>query len=69
VLGAAAWGRWAAPRSSHRLRDPRRLYFEQVFFAAAVAALAIAGAWLPAALLAVAVTVNAVLMQRWEQRG
>lgn len=36
VVAAAVWGRWVAPRASHRLRDPARLSVEITLFAAAL---------------------------------
>jgi hypothetical protein len=35
VLAAAIWGRWVAPRSSHRLPDPGRAGLEVLMFLAA----------------------------------
>jgi hypothetical protein len=32
VAGAAVWGRWVAPRSTHRLSDPARAGVELVLF-------------------------------------
>jgi hypothetical protein len=36
---AVVWGRWMAPRSNHRVRDPWRLVIELFVFGAAVVAL------------------------------
>src|SRR3954447_26685986 len=44
IAAAAIWGRWMAPRSRTRLRDPRRLLAEIVFFGAAASAFGAAGA-------------------------
>ena len=32
LVAAAAWGRWVAPRATHRLPDPSRLGVELVLF-------------------------------------
>src|SRR6478672_8314869 len=37
LVAATVWGRWIAPRASHRLRDPARLAVEVTLFAAALA--------------------------------
>jgi hypothetical protein len=50
LAGAALWGRWMAPRSAHRLPDPRRLMAELVFFCLATAAFGAAGAPVAAAI-------------------
>jgi hypothetical protein len=42
VAAAVVWGRWVAPRASHRLDDPRRLGVEVVLFTAAVLLLVLA---------------------------
>jgi hypothetical protein len=39
---ALVWGRWMAPRSNHRVRDPWRLAIEGLVFGSAVVALAAA---------------------------
>lgn len=35
LAAAGVWGRWVAPRSSHRLAEPYRLAVELILFAAA----------------------------------
>lgn len=42
-LGVVVWGRWMAPKSAHRLRDPARFLAETSFFV--VSAVASACAW------------------------
>jgi hypothetical protein len=36
LAAALVWGRWVAPRASHRLGDPRRMGVEVVLFTVAV---------------------------------
>jgi hypothetical protein len=38
LVAAVVWGRWVAPRASHRLGDPARLGVEVTVFAAALLA-------------------------------
>lgn len=38
LAAAGVWGRWVAPRASHRLRDPFRLGVEVTLFTAALLA-------------------------------
>lgn len=68
LTGAAVpvlvWGRWMAPRSHHRLPDPRRLYAEWVLFALGGAALWAVGTPFTGTILVVAGTTNAVLLRR-----
>jgi hypothetical protein len=42
LVVALVWGRWMAPRSNHRVRDPWRLVIEVLVFGSAVVALAAA---------------------------
>jgi hypothetical protein len=58
LLVALVWGRWAAPRSAHRLPDTPRLALELGVFAAAAAALIAAGASVPAVVFAVVVVAD-----------
>jgi hypothetical protein len=51
VVAGAVWGRWMAPKSSHRLTGPSRLAAELVFFTGAAAALVGAGRPVAAAVL------------------
>ena len=64
----AAWGLWVAPRASRRLADPQRLVLELVLFAAAIAALAVAGQPLLAGVFAAVLAVNEILGFAWGQR-
>jgi hypothetical protein len=41
LAAALVWGRWVAPRASHRLADPRRMGVEVVLFTVAVLVLGI----------------------------
>jgi len=43
LAAVAVWGRFMAPRSQHRLPEPRRIPLEIVLFGLATAALAVAG--------------------------
>ena len=58
LAGAVLWGIFAAPKSRHRLRGPRRLIVEIPFFGAAVAGLAATGQWVLAAIFAVVVVLS-----------
>lgn len=64
----AVWGRFMAPKSSHRVRDPWRLALELLLFGSAVAALARAddpiGAIVFGALVATHLALSFVLAQR-----
>ena len=67
VLAAAAvWGRWVAPKARRRLADPARLLVEVAFFAAAGAALGVAGRIALGIVLTVAAVANAGLVRRLE---
>jgi hypothetical protein len=44
IAAGAIWGRYMAPRSDKRLKDPQRLLAELAFFALATSAFAAAGA-------------------------
>lgn len=37
AVAVAVWGRWVAPRASHRVKDPARLLVEVALFALALA--------------------------------
>jgi Protein of unknown function (DUF2568) len=63
---AAAWGRFVAPRSARRLRDPARLVLEAVLFGAATLALVLAGHPAAATVLAAAAAVTAPLSRAAE---
>ena len=65
---ALAWGAWVAPKAPYRLDDPLRLLLEVTVFAIAVGALAGAVGLLLAAVLAVAVVINIVVMVALGQR-
>jgi hypothetical protein len=69
LAAIVAWGRWAAPRSSHRLPRRARIPFELGVFALAAAGLVLSRAPVLATVFAVAVVVNAVLLtvlDQWE---
>jgi hypothetical protein len=65
---AVVWGRWMAPRSNHRVRDPWTLVIELLVFGSAVAALARAGQPDLAAVLAAATAVHLALTFVLQQR-
>jgi Protein of unknown function (DUF2568) len=72
ALGVSAlfivlWGRFAAPRSAHRLPARSRIPFELGLFALAALALVLAGSPLLAAAFAVLVVVNAALLTVFDQ--
>ena len=69
LLAAVIWGRFIAPKASHRLADPVRASLEVVFFGGAAAALAAAGAGTTAAIFGVVAAVSLVLMFVFGQRG
>jgi len=58
LAAAAFWGRFVAPKSSHRLDDPDRFLVEVAFFATAFLALAAAGRPSIAVTLALVAVVN-----------
>ncbi len=69
ALVIALWGVFAAPRSERRLQLKARVPFELSVFCLATLALIAAGASVAAAVFAIAVVVNAVLMtilEQWE---
>src|SRR5690242_4310711 len=63
LVGAAIWGRWMAPKSGHRLDDPRRLVAEIVFFGAAASAFAAADAPVVGAAYGIVAIACAVLVR------
>ena len=65
----AIWGRWIAPRASARLADAERLWVELALFGVVVAALAAAAHPIMAAVFAVLVLANELLLLAWDQRG
>jgi hypothetical protein len=64
LVAAFVWGRWAAPRSPHRLADGPRVALESAVFAAATAALVVAGAPVLALALVVVVALDTVVLLR-----
>jgi hypothetical protein len=66
LAAAVVWGLYAAPRSARRLPRARRVALELCVFAVAAVALAAAGAVLLAAVFAVVVALDTVLLLRWE---
>jgi uncharacterized protein DUF2568 len=68
AVAASVWGRWLAPRSQHRVGDPRRLAVELAVFGAATAALVASGhdSWAAVfgALAALHLALTFVLYQR-----
>jgi hypothetical protein len=67
ALFIVLWGRFAAPRSGHRLPARSRIPFEFGLFALAALALVLAGSPLVAAVFAVLVVVNAALLTMFDQ--
>jgi hypothetical protein len=67
LVAILLWAWLAAPRSAHRLPAAARIPFELLVFAAAVAALAAAGATTLAVVLGALVVVNAVLLGVFDQ--
>ena len=67
ILAAAAWGTFAAPKSSRRLSGAPYLVFAVVFFALATAVLAItAPVWIAATFGAIAAADTAMVHTRAE---
>jgi hypothetical protein len=66
LAAAAAWGRYVAPASSRRLKDPGRAVVELVIFTAATAGLLSAGHPILAVLLAITVAITAPAARRYE---
>jgi hypothetical protein len=67
LIVALLWGRFAAPRSRHRLPRATRIPFELTVFALAVVALALAGHGLWAIVLGVVMAANAALLTAFDQ--
>ena len=67
LAAIVVWGRWNAPRSSHRLPTRVRICCEFAVYAVAAVLLAVAGAPVWALALVALVVVNAVLMTVWHQ--
>src|SRR5690348_3525110 len=63
LAGAAIWGILAAPKSKRRLREPGRVVFETLFFAAAALALVYTGDRNGGIVLFALFAVNAVLLR------
>lgn len=64
LLAALVWGRFAAPKSPHRLADGPRTVVETTVFATAAAALLAAGAGALAAIFLVLVIANTWVLSR-----
>jgi hypothetical protein len=67
LVVALLWGRFAAPRSAHRLPTRTRIPFELGVFALAAIALIAAGHTLAAIVFAVAAALNAVALTALDQ--
>lgn len=67
ALFIVLWGRFAAPRSDHRLPARSRIPFELGVFALAALALVLAGRPVWAAVFAVLAVVNAALLTVFDQ--
>src|SRR3954447_18091735 len=64
VLAAVVWARWVAPKASHPVADPQRLFPEWLVFGGATVALAATGHPLLGALLAVLAAANRLALWR-----
>jgi hypothetical protein len=62
LVAAVVWGRWAAPRSPHRLAEGPRVALESAVFAAAALALLAAGAPVLALVLVMVVALDTVAL-------
>jgi len=69
VLVATVWGRFLAPKSSARVRDPWRLVLEMVVFGGASGALAWAGAAMWAIVFGALAALHLVLTFAFRQRS
>jgi hypothetical protein len=67
ALFIVLWGRFAAPRSAHRLPARSRIPFELGLFALAALALVLAGSPLLAAAFVALAAVNAALLTEFDQ--
>jgi hypothetical protein len=67
LIVALLWGRFAAPRSRHRLPRATRIPFELTVFALAVVALLISGHLLWAIVLAALMAANAAALTAFDQ--
>jgi Protein of unknown function (DUF2568) len=67
LIVALLWGRFAAPRSRHRVPRATRIPFEMIVFALAVVALAVSGHGAWAIGLGVVMAINAALMTAFDQ--
>lgn len=67
LLFALAWGRWAAPRSSHRLKGFPRMAFEALVFGSAALALVLTGHKGQAAFFIGLVLLNIALLRHWKK--
>jgi hypothetical protein len=67
LIVALLWGRFAAPRSRHRLPHATRIPFEMSVFALAVVALAVSGHGAWAIGLGVAMAINALGLTAFDQ--
>lgn len=67
LVAVLVWGRWNAPRSSHRLPTAPRIVCELAVFTVAAVLLAVAGAPVLTAVFAVLVVVNAGLLTAFGQ--
>lgn len=67
LIVALLWGRFAAPRSRHRLPKATRIPFELTVFGFAAVALAISGHVLWAVIYAALVVVNTALLAAFDQ--
>jgi Protein of unknown function (DUF2568) len=67
LVAAVVWGRFAAPRSEHRLHGAALTAVQVTVFAAAAIALIAADEPVPAAIFAGVAVINAALIEVWHQ--
>ena len=67
VLAILVWGRWAAPKASHRLPTPTRIPLELGVFAVAAVGLLLSSRPVLATIFAVLAAVNAALLTAFRQ--
>jgi hypothetical protein len=69
LAAAAVWGRWAAPRSAHRLQGAGYIAIELIVIGGGVLALLLADHATAAIVLAAVALVNAVLLRALPEVG
>lgn len=67
TIAAVIWGVFIAPKASHHLAQPQRLFIELILFGSAAVLLAIVGQKFTAALLAAIASINEAFLWLWKQ--